>query len=272
MPTANESAFLAGWANAGAAPLTRFLQSTVSTMDDARALRAEWRATGLPMAAVLADRQTGGHGRFDRPFSSEEGGMYLSLLLRLDGLPAPRGGLITLFTAVAVAEAIEEAASLPAGAIGCKWVNDLFLHEKKLCGILAEGVLAGNGCFSECLIGIGVNLRNPLPPALSTIATSLAAENAPVIPSPAALAGVIARHLFAAADTLNGSGFLDRYRRRMLFCGKRVLVSPTVTDAAPAPSFPAAILGVADDGALLVRDDSGTVREVYAGEFSVHLL
>ena len=83
--------------------------------------------------ALLADAQTAGRGRLGRQFYSPEGtGLYLSLLLRPAALPLDRAVHITTMAAVAVCRAIEE---LGGGPAQIKWVNDVFLHGRKVCGI-----------------------------------------------------------------------------------------------------------------------------------------
>ena len=121
-------------------------------------LKEEYRAGQLtPPFLLTADSQTTGRGRLGRSFVSPPGtGLYMSLL----SAPPPGAdcGLITVLAAVAVCGAIEEMTALQPKI---KWVNDLFLRGKKVCGILAE--TAGE----RVIVGIGVNLAPaPLPPEL----------------------------------------------------------------------------------------------------------
>lgn len=106
---------------------------------------------------VIAKEQTGGRGRFKRSFFSPgETGLYMSILL----CPEKAGEAalnITTTAAVAVCEAIE---SFSDKKPGIKWVNDIFLDSRKVCGILAEGFFSSEGKFFVVL-GIGVNLFSP---------------------------------------------------------------------------------------------------------------
>ena len=87
--------------------------------------------------ALLADAQTAGRGRLGRQFYSPEGtGLYLSLLLRPAALPLDRAVHITTMAAVAVCRAIEE---LGGGPAQIKWVNDVFLHGRKVCRLPGLG-------------------------------------------------------------------------------------------------------------------------------------
>lgn len=120
---------------------------------------------------ITADIQTGGRGRKGKSFASE-GGLYMSILLK----PTHPSYPITCAAAVAVQEAVFE---LCGTALSIKWVNDLFLDRKKVCGILTEAQTI-NGEISGFVCGIGVNTNKTiLPEELSEIACTIPyAENA----------------------------------------------------------------------------------------------
>src|SRR6478609_3308644 len=105
---------------------------------------------------VTADRQTGGRGRRGRPWVSEPGNLYSSLLL-IDPAPMERLGSLPLAVAVAVHEAIRMV--LPPGAepLEIKWPNDILIGRKKTCGILIEGERLSDGRHAV-VIGIGINV------------------------------------------------------------------------------------------------------------------
>ena len=98
-----------------------------------------------PGTVIIANRQSAGRGRLGRKFFSPgEKGIYMSILLRPD-IPLERAVLITSMAAVAVARAIERVSGIEAKI---KWVNDIFLKGKKVCGILTEaGIDAESGKF-----------------------------------------------------------------------------------------------------------------------------
>ena len=114
---------------------------------------SELAAQGAPAGTVvIADSQTAGRGRLGRSFSSPPGrGIYLSYLAR------PQGGIeaageLTARTAVAVRRAVSEVCAV---APGIKWVNDLVLGGRKICGILAE---TSGGTGGGIIVGIGINV------------------------------------------------------------------------------------------------------------------
>lgn len=116
---------------------------------------------------MIARRQSGGRGSKGRLFSCEKGGAYLSLL-RLYPCKAEESFSIMITAAVAVVKTL--AAFDVTAAI--KWPNDIFAGGKKICGILIENVFEGD-TVARSIVGIGVNLNNPLPAELKNTATSV---------------------------------------------------------------------------------------------------
>ena len=115
---------------------------------------------GAPEGTVLiAESQTAGKGRLGRHFTSPPGtGIYFSLLLR-PHCTAEKSLFITTTAAVAVCEAIEQVTGLNPQI---KWVNDVYLNEKKVCGILTEAsVDFENGGLNWAVLGIGINIAVP---------------------------------------------------------------------------------------------------------------
>lgn len=201
-----------------------------------------------PPYLLIAGRQTAGHGRLGRRFVSPEGGLYMSLLA-----PAPEDAgpeKITLLAAVAVCRAIEETAGLRPGI---KWVNDLFLNGKKVCGILAEGTAAG------AVIGIGINLLPPpggFPPEAGPAgALGVAADRN-------LLAGRIAAGILRGLKDPDDPAILAAYRERMFLTGRRVRYRFEGKECAGL------VLGVADDGGLIVSDEAGE-RVLRSGEVTL---
>jgi BirA family biotin operon repressor/biotin-[acetyl-CoA-carboxylase] ligase len=115
-------------------------------------------------AVIIADAQSSGIGRYNRPWHSAPGdGLYFTVVLRTNPLP-----VLTMAIGLAVQEAIARYTGL---LCDIRWPNDLLANGKKCCGILTqlheERVLAG--------IGINVN-HEAFPPELAAIATSLRRE------------------------------------------------------------------------------------------------
>lgn len=212
-----------------------------------------WARQGAPHGAVvLADRQTAGRGRMGRRFFSPEGGLYMSLILDSAHL-AP--GQLTTLAAVAAREA---ALALTGESLEIKWVNDLLRRGRKVCGILAEGILGEEG-LQRCVIGIGVNLgRMALPEALIPIAGTLYEEGRHIAPE--ALCLRIVSGIKEGLPLV--PAHMERYRAHCVTLGRRVSFSYQGEE----------VRGIArhidDEGALYVENDRGVIRLI-AGEVSI---
>lgn len=105
---------------------------------------------------ITADEQTAGRGRTGKSFDSRKGnGLYMTVLFPV-GKPPEACLFITVAAAVAVCTVLRRYSGED---IRIKWVNDLYLSDRKVCGILAEAVTdAGSGIMNSCVLGVGVNL------------------------------------------------------------------------------------------------------------------
>ena len=232
---------------------------TADEVDSTNARVKDWAAGGAPEGAVLiAERQSAGRGRRGRSFYSPEGtGLYMSILLR-PAFAAEHTPLITTAAAVAVCRAIRETGA----DARIKWVNDVLIGERKVCGILCEGV---PGAYA--VLGIGVNLCDPaggFPPELAAAAGSVFGA-ACTQNERCGLAARILEAFYSIYRALPDAAFMDEYRARNLVPGKRVRVLSE-------PPYEARAVSILDDGALLVQTDGGETRRIGSGEVSVRPL
>lgn len=230
-----------------------------STNSRAKALAAQGAPHGL---LVCAREQTGGRGRFGRAFYSPAGsGVYLSLLLR-PKLPAERAVLLTSMTAVAVARAIERLADVE---VRIKWVNDLFIGDRKVCGILCEaGMDFESGQLEYAVAGIGVNTaRAAFPPELAQIATSVGNACGRDI-SNNRLIAEICNEMEGLYGSLADGSFMAENRARSNVIGRRIWI---LRDGAREP---AEALDIDEQGGLVVRTGAG-VETLRSGEVSIRL-
>jgi len=254
-------------------------------------------AKGAPEGYVLAaEQQTAGKGRLGRSFHSPFGhGVYFSLLLR-PVAPASDVALITPAAAVAAARAIEE---VTGRHVGIKWVNDLFLGDKKVCGILTEAVFGmESGTVESAVLGIGINVTAPeegYPDEIADIVAALnvgagdeARSGAGARAADGAGAGVdrgmggdvcevaasplVSRCALIAATLENFRGyyndlskkeFLDEYRARSILPGREILVLSHDSEKR------ARALAIDDDCRLVVEYDDGVVEALSSGEVSI---
>lgn len=222
----------------------------------------ELASQGAPHGSLcLCDLQTAGKGRLGRLWTSPAGeGLWCSVLLRPQLKPqdAP---FITLCTAMALAQAIDE---LCGTQVRIKWPNDLVLCGKKCCGILTE-MAADPDTVEYVVVGTGINLH-PMayPPELAEKAISLeeAAGRAPFRRK------LLVRYLAALEpllDTLEQQGFAAlaaQYAARSCTLGSRVQVIGSVNLTGQAEALD-------DTGALMVRTDDGVLHRVLSGDVSV---
>jgi len=213
--------------------------------------------SGAPEGTVIvAGAQTAGRGRLGRTWHSPEGaGLYVSVLLRPSRAMV---ALLTLAAGVAIADGLHAVTGLDPAL---KWPNDLWVGQRKLGGILAEGTVTP-GAPAQVVVGFGLNLmRAALPPDVAGRATSLEeetgrpAERGEVL---AACLGALARRYGQLAT--DPAGVLDAWRVRA-----RPLMGRRVEWDSLEGLRSGVSAGVDEDGALRVQTASG-VERIIAGE------
>lgn len=167
---------------------------------------------GLPQL-IVANQQTAGRGRHGKSFfSPRDKGIYLSLILPIDPTTT---SLITVTAAVAAARVIEQIGTHKADI---KWVNDIFISGKKVCGILCEAV-SSSAAIPDCvIIGIGINLSitaQDFPQDLRTIAGS-------VFPEKISRSEIVAKVCNELLSLLAAPPPLAEYKERLFILGKQI--------------------------------------------------
>ena len=209
---------------------------------------------------VLTNQQSAGRGRMGRKFESPAWQViYLSLLLRAD-IPAADAQTVTVSAAVAVCRAVKALCGLE---LSIKWVNDLYYHGKKVCGILTEaGADLESGRLEWLVVGIGLNFTTS-PEAFPAELRRLAGSLFPGGPAPVsrvALAAAIARELLTLCQAFD---CLEEYRARCFVPGNWVTVC---TDR---ETYAALALSIDDAGRLVVRRENGREEALQHGEVSI---
>lgn len=237
--------------------LVRVFSETDSTNRQAKQLALE----GFDGFAVLAaERQTAGRGRLGRSFYSPEGsGAYFSFLYSTVH-PLENAVTVTGAASVAVMRAIRR---LTGRQAAIKWVNDLYLDGKKVCGILTEAVAdPTDSTRHHIVVGIGVNWHPAaFPTELSAIAGSVGAVDI----SRASLIAAVWRELEPYIRDPGDRGWLGDYRICSAVIGKEILWIENGT------SFTGMALGIDDDGGLIVERSTGERETLRTGEISVRL-
>ena len=225
-----------------------------STNDEA----LEWATAGAPEgAAVTADQQTKGRGRWNRSWHSPPG-RSISLSVVLRPRSSEGAGLITTVLGVAAADAIEATAGIRCGV---KWPNDVVAPGGKVAGILAEARTPG-----PIVAGIGVNVSwgpEEMPPEIREGASSLVAEGAGPLPRAALIAELLysIEGWYRKAETAPGRAeIVTAATERSTILGHAVLLRGP--DGTLSEARAVALL---EDGALQVEKD-GSLVAVTAGE------
>lgn len=214
---------------------------------------------------IVADSQTMGRGRMGRTFDSPSGhGIYMSMLVQ-SGMQGDNVLLITSAAAVAVVRAIRSLTGLEAMI---KWVNDIYIGGRKVCGILAEAVSCGNQGI-DVVLGIGINVTSSndmFSMKTREIAGSLydsGPDNQGAVSRNEIIAGV-ANEFYNIYNNIEKREFISDYRKYSNVIGKDVRF---LKDEAWVSGK---AIDIDDDGALIVDTCEGSVL-LNTGEISLRL-
>lgn len=206
-------------------------------------------------ALFVANKQTAGRGRQGKSFYSPDGtGVYMSYIFKINKSLA-NAVSVTTAASVAITRTLE---ALCNKHIMIKWVNDLYLDGKKICGILTEAVTT-DGDLTHIVIGVGINLTTKdFPDDIRDIAGCLDTD----IPRERIIAAVT-----DALATLNlaDKSYLDFYRQRMM-----VLNKPIIYYENGVPTDAVAI-DIDQNGGLIIRTPDGKTHTLRSGEISVKI-
>lgn len=220
------------------------------------------KQTGVHGTLIVADAQTAGKGRRGRVWQSPKGSSILMSLCLEPNLSTERVAGLTLVMALAVAEAIEQAAGVKPQI---KWPNDIVLNGKKICGILTEM------CFVQdhyaVIIGAGLNVNTEhFPEEIETIASSLKKETGKDF-AREMLIGAVLKHFEECYEQYEKTGDLtllkSRYESLLINRGREVQVLD------PKGAYTGVAKGITKEGNLVVECPDGTEQEIYSGEVSV---
>lgn len=228
-----------------------------STNNEAKRLLAG----GLDHAALLlAEEQTGGRGRMGRSFYSPKGtGLYMTLIVPLE-CQLSDAVHITTAASVAVVRAVE---ALTDKTLSIKWVNDIYLGDKKICGILTEAVSNfETGSAQSVIVGIGLNVSTTdFPADVSMRAASLF----PLDVTRDRIAAAITDELLYACAHLDDRRYIVDYKAHSMVLGKAVTYTENgVTKEAVA-------VDIDDAGGLVVRDADGE-HTLRSGEITLRVV
>lgn len=214
--------------------------------------------------AVIAGRQTAGRGRLGRRFESPEGtGIYMTVILR-PGPDLENSLFLTAAAGTAVCRSIRE---LTGADAGIKWVNDIYIDGRKVCGILAEAVTDGRTGELECVtVGIGINFNTPQDAFSEEVRDRGICSLYESREADIAREQLIARildELLRICSTPSDRSFLEDYRRWSVILGKSVDL------IRGGERKRVRVLDIGENGELLVMTSDGKREEISSGEISV---
>ena len=217
-------------------------------------------------ATIIALNQTAGRGRMGRSFFSPDGtGLYMSIVLRPSYTPEV-SSLLTSAAAVATAIAIERICNK---RTYIKWINDIFLDRKKVCGILCEAAFSDDTSkIDYVIVGIGINIQDPkdgFPEEIKDIATSIFGKDSHPENTYELLSANIINTLYEYASKLDERIFLTEYKNRLFMLGEEItVISPTET-------YNAIAIDIDNNAHLIIKTNDNTKKAISAGEISTRI-
>lgn len=236
-------------------------RKTVTSTND---LVKEYAKIGESEGLVLiADLQTKGKGRLTRSFYSPSGtGIYMSILLRPE-IPPERFTDLTPLSAVAVCLSIEKVFKRTSEI---KWVNDIYVGGKKVCGILTESGTDLKDGSPFAVVGIGVNITKPegdfpddLKDKAGAICDSISDE------LKAKFIAEILNGFYGIYKNIEAKSFYNEYKNRSLVLGKQIQFEKD------GKTFIAVATDIDENFSLIAKDENGKTFSVFSGEVSIVL-
>lgn len=245
-----------------------FLEQTESTNEDAKRIGNEGADEEGTITVVVSDYQSKGKGRRGRSFASPKGtGLYMSFLLH-PSISPDKAYMLTCAAAIAVSAAIEKITGI---VTAIKWVNDIYIEDKKICGILTEGsVSMETGALDYAVVGIGVNIFAPLegfPEEIRNTAGAIYENGEAVDNVRNRICAAIIDEFIEIIDKADNN-FVKIYREKSNLIGRYVKVNP-YGDSKKALKGYAKVLDITDSCELVVEYDNGDIEYLSSGEVSV---
>jgi len=219
----------------------------------------DWLKLHPDVDAVWTTWQTAGRGQAGNSWESEQGkNMLMSIRLKQPQVPVAFQFRLTMAVSLAVRDVV--AKHLPENVVTIKWPNDIYVCDKKICGILIETTIVKDQ-IAEAVVGIGLNVNqtvwlsdapNPVSiQLLSGTACDLASIYEELIE---AIGKQIA--LLHQPEVLKNSylAHLYRYKTKALYAEREVNILPSkILQSVPKEAFEAVIIDVSEQGELILQ-------------------
>ncbi len=218
--------------------------------------------------AIVSNHQENGKGRLGRNFySPKDTGLYISLIIKPQ-FDITSVILLTTMVSVVITKALEKVIGV---SPKIKWVNDLYLDDKKVCGILSEGVTNfETGQIEHIVLGMGFNcftkeFTKEAGPNAGSLSSEIFSRNqlaAEVILACEKLL-LAMKDFDLSSPTEEQASLLKEYKEKSLLLGKEIIVLNT--------NKIATAIDIGLDGSLIIKDSEGNVESISSGEVSVRL-
>jgi BirA family biotin operon repressor/biotin-[acetyl-CoA-carboxylase] ligase len=238
------------WEFPGREALIHYFPEVDSTMEIARGLA---RGECPPMTTVVAGLQKKGRGRLQRPWVSDAGGLYFTVVTRPEVGPQ-QSGRTNLAASVTLASVLSDTCGIGARV---KWPNDILVDDHKLAGLLAEmDAEADRVAFVN--VGIGINVNNQ-PPPVETGAVSLRGLTGAFVPRKVLLGEFLAR-FEARLESGLGPELIEEWKALNATLGRHVRVATT------GQHVEGRAVDVDENGALILETADGSRQRVFYGD------
>ena len=234
-----------------------------STNDVAKSLALDGANHGT---VVISEEQSAGKGRLGRVFYSPANtGIYMSMILR-PNLTAIDSVLITTSASVAICNAIQKVTGIECQI---KWINDIYLNNKKVGGILTEASTNfESGTIDYLILGIGINFNVPkgsFPKELESIASSLFTNNNENINRNMLCAEII-NNILSMIKQIKNYDFISEYKKRSIILNNEIVyISSGVSSVGKA-------IDINNDGSLVIKHADGSIKVLNSGEVTIRRL
>lgn len=215
---------------------------------------------------IVAGRQENGRGRMSRVWTSPQGGLWFSIILRPQ-IDPQYAAQVTLLMGVAVCKALRRLYATD--DIMIKWPNDLLLRKKKVCGILSELQLGEDGEIDYAVIGVGVNValkEEDFPAELKEAAASLNVSLNKNYTCDVVLDNILQEFNVLYKEWLaqGAAAILSPWKKLNCTLNRKVLVKDN-----DEVIFSGTVTAINEEGAIVVRSEGGESQSFDFGEISI---
>lgn len=237
---------------------------TYKTLDSTNIKAKQMALEGAPeYTVIIANEQTQGRGRLGRSFYSPcNTGIYMSLILKPQ-MDIASATLITTASSVAVCKALENVTkTVPS----IKWINDIYLNNKKICGILTEAISDfESGTIESIILGIGINVStetNDFPEELRQTAGSI--SSSPTVNRNHLIAEIL-NQIYEVYTNLAPGSYIEEYKSRSMILNQQIYYVKNNIKYNATP------IDITETGGLVVQKENGEIETLTSGEVSIRL-